>query len=79
MKTDYKKLWKLLIDKEMSKSDLRRITGISTTSMAKLGRGDAVSLEVLKKVCQALHCNIGDIMDILPEADDADDEMTAKG
>ena len=67
MRTDYKKLWKLLIDKEMSKSDLRRLTGMSTTSLAKLGKGETVSIVVLKKICYALNCNIGDIMDILPE------------
>ena len=71
MKTDYKKLWKILIDKEMSKSDLRRKTGMSTTTLAKLGKGESVSLELLKKICQVLNCNIGDIMDILPD-DNAD-------
>ncbi len=70
MKTDYKKLWKLLIDKEMSKSDLRRATGMSTTSLAKLGRGETLSMEVLKRICQVLECNIGDIMDILPDGHD---------
>ena len=70
MKTDYKKLWKLLIDKEMSKSDLRRATGMSTTSLAKLGRGETLSMEVLKRICQVLECNIGDIMDILPDGRD---------
>ena len=70
MKTDYKKLWKLLIDKEMSKSDLRRMTGMSTTSLAKLGRGETLSMEVLKRICQVLECNIGDVMDLLPDEHD---------
>ena len=70
MKTDYKKLWKLQIDKEMSKSDLRRATGMSTTSLAKLGRGETLSMDVLKRICQVLECNIGDIMDILPDGRD---------
>ncbi len=67
MKTDYKKLWKILIDKEMSKSDLRRLTGMSSTTMAKLGKSEMVSMELLKKICEVLECNIGDIMDFLPE------------
>lgn len=69
MKTDYKKLWKILIDKEMTKSDLRRMTGMSTTTMAKLGKSEMVSMELLKKICEVLECNIGDIMDFLPEMD----------
>ncbi len=67
MKTDYKKLWKILIDREMSKSDLRRLTGMSSTTMAKLGKSEMVSMELLKKICEVLDCNIGDIMDFLPE------------
>ncbi len=67
MKTDYKKLWKILIDREMSKSDLRRMTGMSSTTMAKLGKSEMVSMELLKKICEVLECNIGDIMDFLPE------------
>ena len=67
MEASYKKLWKLLIDRDMSKTDLRLKAGISTMALAKLGKNENVSMEVLKKVCAALDCNIGDIMDILPE------------
>ena len=67
METSYKKLWKLLIDLDMSKTDLRLKAGISTMALAKLGKNENVSLDVLKKICKALDCNIGDIMDIVPE------------
>ena len=62
----YKKLWKLLIDKNMNKTELRTATGITTTALAKLGRNENVNTEVLVKICKALECNIGDIMDIVP-------------
>ena len=73
MKSDYKKLWKLLIDKELSKTDLRRMTGMSSTTLAKLGKGEMVSMELLKKICEVLGCNIGEIMDFIP--DDRNDDM----
>ncbi|WP_353891164.1 helix-turn-helix transcriptional regulator [uncultured Victivallis sp.] len=67
MKVSYKKLWKLLIDRNMKKTDLRLQSGISSTSLAKLGKDENVSMDVLKKICKTLDCNIGDIMDILPD------------
>lgn len=66
MQVSYKKLWKLLIDKEMNKSDLQEKAGISWTSVTKMSKNENISMEVLKKVCKALNCNIGDIMDIIP-------------
>lgn len=63
MKTTYKKLWKLLIDREMTKSDLRERAGISSASLAKLGKGENVSMGVLLKICAALNCDIGDIVE----------------
>jgi putative transcriptional regulator len=73
MQVSYKKLWKLLIDKEMNKSDLQEKAGISWTSVTKMSKNKNVSMEVLKKVCKALSCNVGDIMDIIP--DDVDDKV----
>ena len=67
MEASYKKLWKLLIDRDMSKTDLRMKAGISTMALAKLGKNENVSMEVLKKVCMALQCDIGDIMELIPE------------
>ena len=66
MAVSYKKLWKLLIDKEMKKKDLQAAAGISWASVTKLSKGEPVSMEVLMKVCKALDCNIGDIVDLVP-------------
>lgn len=67
MALSYKKLWKLLIDKNMKKKDLRAITGISTTSIAKLGKNENVNTDILVKVCKALNCDIADIMEIIED------------
>ncbi|HQA59371.1 MAG TPA: helix-turn-helix transcriptional regulator [Acetivibrio sp.] len=67
MNVSYKKLWKLLIDKDMKKKDLREAAGISTSSMAKLGKNENVTTDVLVKICKALKCDISDIMEILPD------------
>lgn len=60
----YRKLWKLLIDKNMKKTDLRRLSDISTNALAKLGKDENVSTEILTKICVALNCNIEDIMEV---------------
>lgn len=60
----YKKLWKLLIDKDMKKKDLREATGISTASMAKLSKNENLTTDVLLKICNALKCDISDIMEV---------------
>jgi len=67
MEVSYKKLWKILIDKDMKKGDLQAKAGISWASVTKMSKGETVSMDVLMKVCKALECNIGDIMDLLPE------------
>lgn len=67
MAISYKKLWKLLIDKDMSAVDLRLATGIAPNTMTKLRRDEEVSMTVLVKICTALNVNIGDIMDLIPE------------
>ena len=67
MAISYNKLWKLLIDKKMSKADLRRAAGIAPNTMTKLRRDEEVSMTVLVKICTALNANIGDIMDLIPE------------
>lgn len=58
---DYKKLWKLLIDKEMKKTDLIPLAGISTNILAKMNKGGFVSMESIQKVCKALNYDVGDI------------------
>lgn len=60
----YNKLWKLLIDRKMKKKDLLLISGISRGTMAKLGRDENVNTEILAKICNALECDIGDIMEM---------------
>lgn len=69
MSISYKKLWKLLIDRDMKKKDLREAAGISTASMAKLGKNENVNTEILIKVCKALNCDISDIMEIVNDDD----------
>ena len=64
MAISYDKLWKLLIDKKMNKTQLKEEAQISTNVVAKLGKNESVSLESIEKICFALHCNIGDIVDI---------------
>lgn len=67
MAISYKKLWKLLIDKDMKKSDLLNAAGISRYTINKLNRGDNVTTDVLVKICRVLNCTMNDIMEILPE------------
>ena len=64
MAVSYKKLWTLLIDKDMKKKDLRLATGITTTALAKLGKNENVNTEILVKICKVLECDISDIMEI---------------
>ena len=75
MEVSYKKLWKLLIDKDMKKKDLQSHAGIGWTSVTKLSKGENVSMEVLMKVCKALECNIGDIMDLITKEGDKNVEL----
>ena len=67
MAVSYKKLWKLLIDREMNKTELRTATGITTTALAKLGRNENVNTEVLCKICSVLNCTLDDIMEVVPD------------
>ena len=70
MAISFKKLWKLLIDRDMKKKDLMAISGISQSSVTKMGRNENVNTEVLVRVCLALNCDIGDVAEIiLPESE----------
>lgn len=64
MGINYKKLWKLLIDKEMTKTDLRLATGIASSTLSKMSRNEYVSLEVLVRICCSLDCELSDIAEI---------------
>ena len=70
MAVSYKKLWILLIERNMKKTDLRIRSGISTGALAKLGRNENVNTEVLAKICKALDCKIEDIMEMIPEEEE---------
>ncbi len=67
MNVSYKKLWKLLIDKDMMKKDLQKEAGISWATLTKMSKGRAVSTEVLRKVCKVLHCDVGDIVEFIDD------------
>lgn len=64
MSISYKKLWKLLIDRDMSKSDMRTATGIAASTVSRMNKNEPVSLEVLEKICKLLNCDFGDIISI---------------
>jgi DNA-binding Xre family transcriptional regulator len=67
MAASYKKLWKLLIDRDMFKRDLCKAAGISGTTMAKLGKSESVNVDILLRICAALNCDISDIMEVVPD------------
>ncbi len=67
MKANYNKLWKLLIDKKMNKTTLQERVGMSPNTLAKMGKNENVSMEVLLRICNELQCDIGDIMEVIPE------------
>ena len=67
MTVSYNKLWKLLVDRKMSKADLRKAAGIAPNTMTRLRRDEEVTLTVLYKICKTLEADIGDIMEFLPE------------
>ncbi len=72
MAISYKKLWKMLIDRDMKKKDLMAISGVSQSSVTKMGKNENVNTEVLARICLALHCDIGDIAQIVqPESREA--------
>lgn len=67
MAVNYNKLWKMMIDKNMNKTELTHLAGISTNAMAKLGKNEDVRVNVLEKLCTSLDCKLDDIVEIVPE------------
>lgn len=67
MRMSYKKLWKLLIDKNLKKKELCALSGVSSTSIAKMGRNENVNTDILVKICEALKCDISDIAEVVEE------------
>ena len=78
MTVSYKRLWKLLIDKDMKKADLRRATGISSFTLARMTHSEDVSLDVLKRCCEVLHCDVGDVVEFIPEPESTCESVKAK-
>ena len=75
----YKKLWKLLIDKDMTRAALREATGIAPATISKMSRGESVGANVLERICASMQCDIGDIVSYVPEAHDKQvDDVRAK-
>ena len=80
MRISYNPLWKLLIDREMNKKELRELSGISTASIAKLGKGENITTDVLLRICTALNCQISDIMETVPaESEEQSDNADTGG
>ncbi len=69
MRISYNKLWHLMLDKQMNKTDLKKATGISTASIAKLGKGENVTTDILVKICDALDCELDEIMELARDDD----------
>jgi len=67
MKVSYNKLWKMLIDKKMKKMHLRGLVGMGAATMAKLGKDELVSMDVIMRICDVLECDVGDIMEMIPD------------
>ena len=70
MAISYKKLWKMLIDRDMKKKDLQQLAGISAASITKLGKNENVNTEIIAKICTALKCDVSDIMEVIPDTED---------
>lgn len=69
----YNRLWKLMIDRHMKRQDLKEQTGISTASIAKLGKDENITTGVLLKICNGLNCDLSDIMELVPESTEQED------
>ena len=65
----YKKLWKMLIDRDMTRTDLRNVVGISTCTLAKMSKGEAISMSIVAKICTYFKYVVGDVMEIMPDID----------
>ena len=63
----YKKLWKLLIDRDMTRADLREKTGLAPATLAKMTKGEAIGANVLERICETMQCDVGDIMSYVPD------------
>ena len=67
MKVIYNKMWKMLINKNMKRTDLLDEVGMGSATLAKMGRNEPVSMDIIMRICEYFSCNVGDIMDVIPE------------
>ena len=74
MKANYNKLWKLLIDKKMNKTTLQEKAGMSPNTMAKMSKDENVSMDVLLRICGVLQCDIGDIIEVMPDEGESEEK-----
>ena len=79
LKVSYNKLWKLIIDKEMSKAQLRKRTGIAASTFSKMNKSECVSLEIIVKLCHVLDCDIGDVVGVLRVGIEPTQLLTPRG
>ncbi len=70
MALSYKRLWKLLIDRDMKRKDLHRVSGVSTATLAKMSRGESVAASILDRICLSLKCGISDVVEVVPDSMD---------
>lgn len=78
MAVSYNKLWKMLIDKGMKRTELRDAVDMSTNTLARLGKNDYISLEILDRICTYLQCDIGDVMEFVPPQSQSEDSSVEK-
>ena len=71
MKISYNKLWKLLIDMNLNKTKLREMAQMSPNTMAKLGKNETISMDIILRICEVLKCDVGDIMETIPDEEDS--------
>lgn len=71
MKVGYNKLWKLLIDMNLNKTKLREMAQMSPNTMAKLGKNETISMDIILRICEVLKCDVGDIMETIPDEEDS--------
>ena len=71
MKVSYNKLWKLLIDMNLNKTKLREMAQMSPNTMAKLGKNETISMDIILRICEVLKCDVGDIMETIAEEEDS--------
>jgi DNA-binding Xre family transcriptional regulator len=72
MGASYKKLWKMLIDRDLRKRDLAKLANVSPTTIAKLGKGESVNMDIVLRICNTLECDISDIMEVVSDKKDED-------